>query len=106
MVSLTIRNLQEDTKGRLRVRAAQNGRSTEEEARAIQRATVSGATPPIYGHAPARFSLARRASTSLRHFVRLTGRRRHSVQTNDPARYRCGVGAHAADPRSQGAGLA
>ena len=44
MASLTIRNLEEDTKERLRVRAAQNGRSMEEEARAILRATVSGAT--------------------------------------------------------------
>lgn len=44
MASLTIRNLEEDTKARLRVRAAQNGRSMEEEARAILRATVAGAT--------------------------------------------------------------
>ncbi|MFZ4122805.1 MAG: FitA-like ribbon-helix-helix domain-containing protein [Caulobacterales bacterium] len=44
MASLTIRNLEEDTKERLRVRAAQNGRSMEEEARAILRATVAGAT--------------------------------------------------------------
>ena len=44
MASLTIRNLEEDTKERLRVRAAQNGRSMEEEARAILRATVSGVT--------------------------------------------------------------
>lgn len=44
MASLTIRNLEHDTKERLRVRAAQNGRSMEEEARAILRATVSGAT--------------------------------------------------------------
>lgn len=44
MASLTIRNFEEDTKERLRVRAAQNGRSVEEEARAILRATVAGAT--------------------------------------------------------------
>jgi plasmid stability protein len=44
MASLTIRNLEEDAKERLRVRAAQNGRSMEEEARAILRATVAGAT--------------------------------------------------------------
>ncbi len=44
MASLTIRNLEEDTKERLRVRAAQNGHSMEEEARAILRATVAGAT--------------------------------------------------------------
>lgn len=44
MASLTIRNLEEDTKERLRVRAAQNGRSMEEEARAILRAAVADAT--------------------------------------------------------------
>lgn len=44
MASLTIRNLEEDTKERLRVRAAHNGRSMEEEAGAILRATVAGVT--------------------------------------------------------------
>jgi plasmid stability protein len=44
MASLTIRNIEEDTKERLRVRAAQNGRSMEEEARVILKATVAGAT--------------------------------------------------------------
>ena len=33
MATLTIRNLDEDTKARLRIRAARNGRSMEEEAR-------------------------------------------------------------------------
>ncbi len=40
MASLTIRQLDEKTKTRLRVRAAHNGRSMEEEARAILRAAV------------------------------------------------------------------
>ena len=44
MASMTIRNLDDDIKERLRVRAAQNGRSMEEEVRAILRAAVSGAT--------------------------------------------------------------
>jgi plasmid stability protein len=44
MASLTIRNLEHDTKERLRVLAAQNGRSMEEEARAILREKVAGAT--------------------------------------------------------------
>jgi plasmid stability protein len=44
VASLTIRNLEEDTKERLRVRAAQNGRSMEEEARTILRASVAGVT--------------------------------------------------------------
>ena len=33
MATITIRNLDEDTKRRLRIRAAENGRSMEEEAR-------------------------------------------------------------------------
>ncbi|HSB60115.1 MAG TPA: plasmid stabilization protein, partial [Vicinamibacteria bacterium] len=47
MASITIRRLDEKTKARLRIRAAQNGRSMEEEARTLLRAaltedTVSG----------------------------------------------------------------
>lgn len=37
MASITIRNLGDDLKRRLRVRAAENGRSMEEEAREILR---------------------------------------------------------------------
>ena len=40
MASITIRNLDEDVKTRLRVRAASNGRSMEEEARLILRDAV------------------------------------------------------------------
>ena len=40
MASITIRNLDDDVKTRLRVRAADNGRSMEEEARLILRAAV------------------------------------------------------------------
>ncbi len=43
MASLTIRNLEDDTKERLRVRAALQGRSMEEEARIILRRAVGGA---------------------------------------------------------------
>ena len=42
MASITIRNLDEHTKGQLRVRAAHHGRSMEEEARNILREAVSG----------------------------------------------------------------
>ena len=45
MASITIRNLDDGLKRRLRVRAAENGRSMEEEARDILRRTV-GETPP------------------------------------------------------------
>ena len=41
MASITIRNLDEQTKGRLRVRAAHHKRSMEEEARHILRASLA-----------------------------------------------------------------
>ena len=41
MATLTIRNLDEHLKGRLRVRAATRGRSMEEEARQILRAVLN-----------------------------------------------------------------
>jgi len=47
MASITIRNLDEQTKERLRVRAAHRGRSMEDEARNILRAAVAeDAAPP------------------------------------------------------------
>ena len=46
MASITIRNLDEGVKRSLRVRAAENGRSMEEEARAILRQGVSDPAPP------------------------------------------------------------
>ena len=41
MASLTIRNLDDRLKARLRVRAARNNRSMEEEVRAILKATLT-----------------------------------------------------------------
>ena len=41
MASLTVRRLDEDTKARLRIRAAHRGRSMEEEAREILKAAVA-----------------------------------------------------------------
>ena len=46
MASITIRNLDDDVKIRLRMRAAGNGRSMEEEARLILREAVSHKTGP------------------------------------------------------------
>lgn len=46
MASITIRDLEPELKERLRVRAAGNGRSMEDEARVILRAVVTAATPP------------------------------------------------------------
>jgi antitoxin FitA len=45
MASVTIRNLDESVKRKLRLRAAQNGRSMEEEARHILRAGVAEQSP-------------------------------------------------------------
>lgn len=47
MSTLTVRNLDDDLKTRLRVRAAQNGRSMEAEAREILRTSL--ATQPRTG---------------------------------------------------------
>lgn len=46
MASITIRNLDDDIKQRLRVRAAGHGRSMEEEARDILRRVLDDAAPP------------------------------------------------------------
>ncbi len=46
MASITIRNLEDDLKRRLRVRAAEHGRSMEEEAREILRHGVAEPAPP------------------------------------------------------------
>lgn len=40
MATMTIRNLEDDLKTRLRMRAAQHGRSMEEEARSILRSAL------------------------------------------------------------------
>lgn len=45
MASLSIRNLDETTKKRLRVRAAENGRSMEAEARAILSSRLEDPVP-------------------------------------------------------------
>ncbi|MFZ0284884.1 MAG: hypothetical protein WAL32_06610 [Terriglobales bacterium] len=45
MATLTIRQLDERTKARLRVQAAEHGRSMEEEARAILRSAVNASAP-------------------------------------------------------------
>ncbi len=46
MASITIRNLDDDVKTRLRVRAAENGRSMEEEVRLILRDAVGRRKSP------------------------------------------------------------
>lgn len=56
MVSITIRNLDESTKTRLRVRAAHRNRSMEDEARTILRMALAeeSTTPENLAHAIAR----------------------------------------------------
>ena len=49
MASITIRNLEEGVKTRLRVRAAENRRSMEEEARVILRRAVGVRPMPAKG---------------------------------------------------------
>jgi plasmid stability protein len=46
MASITVRNLDDDVKIRLRVRASTNGRSMEEEVRVILREAVSREAEP------------------------------------------------------------
>lgn len=46
MPSITIRNLDAETKSRLRIRAAHHDRSMEEEAREILRSVLSEASTP------------------------------------------------------------
>ncbi|MEM9878643.1 MAG: plasmid stabilization protein [Pseudomonadota bacterium] len=46
MASITIRNLEDETKQRLRVLATEHGRSMEEEAREILRKAVGRPAPP------------------------------------------------------------
>jgi len=45
MASITIRNLEENTKRKLKIRAAQNGRSMEQEAREILNGALKSAPP-------------------------------------------------------------
>ena len=46
MASITVRNLAEGLKNRLRIRAAEHGRSMEQEARDILRAALDEETAP------------------------------------------------------------
>ncbi len=47
MASITIRNLDDDLKRRLRIRAAENDRSMEQEAREILKAALAVQVAPI-----------------------------------------------------------
>jgi len=49
MAQILVRNLEDDVKARLRVLAAEHGRSMEEEVRVILRQAVSGSPNPRRG---------------------------------------------------------
>ena len=65
MASITIRNLDDDIKQRLRVRAAEHGRSMEEEAREILRRVMGESAPPRNLVAAIRARLAASALADL-----------------------------------------
>ena len=69
MGSLTVRNLSEDVKKRLRLRAAANGRSMEEEVRLLLAEGAADAPPgaPAGGARPARAPSAIRADRCREH---------------------------------------
>jgi antitoxin FitA len=64
MASITIRNLEETTKRKLKVRAATNGRSMEQEAREILKMALKTAPPKAGGNL---------ADSIHRRFARLGG---------------------------------
>jgi antitoxin FitA len=49
MASITVRNLKENTKRRLKLRAAENGRSMEQEAREILKSALEKRSKPKTG---------------------------------------------------------
>jgi len=61
MATMTIRNLDDDVKARLRMRAARHGRSMEEEARSILRAALTTGEQASTGAALVRAIRARAA---------------------------------------------
>jgi len=65
MASITIRNLDDDIKQRLRVRAAEHGRSMEEEARHILRQVMGEAASPRNLAAAIRARVAPASRTDL-----------------------------------------
>ena len=72
MASITIRNLDESTKTRLRVRAAQHGRSMEQEARTLLKSALRDEQAP--------------AASSLAESIRARFRRLGGVELQLPRR--------------------
>lgn len=74
MASITIRNLEDDVKQRLRVRAAQHGHSMEEEAREILRRELGAGAP------------ARNLAAAIRARIAPLGGVDLAIPTRDPMR--------------------
>ena len=77
MATLTIRNLDEDVKRRLRLRGAENGRSMEAEARAILAQSILASGPVARSRRP-EASLRRAAGP----FAHLVGRWKGRIATD------------------------
>jgi plasmid stability protein len=75
VASITIRNLDDDLKARLRVRAAERGRSMEEEAREIIRCALSASS-----------RRAQNLATAIRRRFAAVGGVELPVVTRDPPR--------------------
>ena len=106
MATITIRQLDEKTKTRLRVRAAHHGRSMEEEAREILRSALTSSSPIREGTWRRRFTddLWRLAGPNLScRDATLSGRSRNLV--NDHPRYQCALGAYEVQALSSSCGL-
>ena len=104
MAQLLVRNLEDDVKRRLKARAQQHGRSTEEEVREILRHAVMGEEEPSsrWGSASACCSREsdwkrRSPSCAVRPPVRLT--------SGDPAGHQRPLGLDAGDARACGASV-
>ena len=75
MASITVRNLDDSLKRRLHIRAAENGRSMEQEARDILRAALDEEAAP-----------ARNLGTAIHELFRPYGGVELGIPTRDPMR--------------------
>ena len=110
MASITIRNLDDEVKTKLRVRVADNGRSMEQEVRLILRDAVGQEDAPAKGLGTAiheLFSPSAVSSWSCRTASRC-GSCSASIETvrDGSARYECGVRNDARLPTSGGSSSA
>ena len=104
MASITIRNLDDNLKRKLRLRAAHRNRSMEDEARDIyERRSLRSPPRPEIWLTPFVNSLNR--SEALNWNCRRAGRCKSRRISNDPLGHECAVGTFAADAIGQGVGM-